>query len=402
MPKRRIPKYSLHKATGQTRVFIDGRDHYLGPHGSEESKRRYRELIDDWRLRNETPAACDLTIGQLVLLYDNHIREHYVKDGKQTSEVLCIQIALRPLVAMFGKIQAGDFGPSKLIAVRKKMIDAGRERKSINRNIGRIVRMFKWGVAQELCRAEVVTALECVQGLQRGRSKAVETPPVKPVPIDRVEAIRGHVTRPVWGMIRFQLATGCRPGEAVLLRGCDITMTGSVWEYRPESHKTEHHDKKRIILIGPQGKEVVREFLKTDLSAYLFSPQAADKRRNKARANRPGKRYRRDSYATAIRRACEIVFGMPEEIRNIPKALKSIPDAEQAAERNRLKQMASEWRTEHCWAPNQLRHTAATLIRAKADLDTARTVLGHSSTVITEVYAERDLEAARKIVAQIG
>ncbi len=42
---RKPPKYSLHTATGQAKVRIDGEDHYLGPYGSEESKKLYDELI---------------------------------------------------------------------------------------------------------------------------------------------------------------------------------------------------------------------------------------------------------------------------------------------------------------------------------------------------------------------
>jgi hypothetical protein len=40
MSKRTIPKYSHHKATGQARVRIDGKEHWLGKHGSPESFQR--------------------------------------------------------------------------------------------------------------------------------------------------------------------------------------------------------------------------------------------------------------------------------------------------------------------------------------------------------------------------
>jgi hypothetical protein len=41
MPRTKgILSYGLHKATGQDRVRINGKDEYLGPHGSEESKRK--------------------------------------------------------------------------------------------------------------------------------------------------------------------------------------------------------------------------------------------------------------------------------------------------------------------------------------------------------------------------
>ena len=364
MRKRRIPKYSLHKATGQARVCIDGVDHYLGKFDSPESKSRYRQLIEKWLLRTSGHNYGSMTVGQLVLLYDDHIRGYYVKNGEPTSEVLCIKCALRPLVRLFSETAVCEFGPQKLMAVRKEMIDAGRERKSINRNVGRITRMFRWAVANEFCAPETVTALEAVDGLRAGRSDAVEAEAVEPAPLEYVKAVQPYVTRPVWGMVRFQLATAARPGEAVIARGCDITMAGDVWEFVPQSHKTEHHGRGRTILIGPRGQVVIREFLKMDLEAYLFSPRDADTRRTRAR-NGPGERYRRDSYTTALRRAC-VQAGVP------------------------------------VWTPNQLRHTAATAIRAAADLDTARAVLGHSNMKMTEVYAERDLESARRIIRKIG
>lgn len=44
-PKSLIPAYLLHKPTGQARVRINGKDFYLGPYGSDESRRKYGELI---------------------------------------------------------------------------------------------------------------------------------------------------------------------------------------------------------------------------------------------------------------------------------------------------------------------------------------------------------------------
>jgi integrase len=49
-----------------------------------------------------------------------------------------------------------------------------------------------------------------------------------------------------------------------------------------------------------------------------------------------------------------------------------------------------------------LRHTAATAIRRRDGIETARTVLGHACVDVTEVYAERDLERAARIVEQVG
>lgn len=74
-----------------------------------------------------------------------------------------------------------------------------------------------------------------------------------------------------------------RPGEVRLMRMRDIDMSGEVWEYRPQEHKTEHHGRQRLIFIGPKGQEIVKQFLLADPERYLFSPQTAEKERSEDR-----------------------------------------------------------------------------------------------------------------------
>lgn len=76
-------------------------------------------------------------------------------------------------------------------------------------------------------------------------------------------------------MVQLQLVTGMRPGEVTAVRGVDITMGGPLWEYVPESHKTQHHGRERVIVLGPQAQTVIRSFLKADTTAFLFSPSEA-------------------------------------------------------------------------------------------------------------------------------
>lgn len=236
-------------------------------------------------------------------------------------------------------------------------------------------------------------ALTTVAGLSQGHLDAQESEPVQPVPQKLIDAIQPHVSRPVWGLIRLQLFTGMRPGEAMAIRACDLNMTGAVWEYTPQSHKTEHHGKQRRIFVGPKGQEVISDFLTTDLQKYLFSPRDVVSRRYGKRP--PGERYTNYSYHHAIQKACEEAFAMPDELRKIPKKT----PADVKRERRRL---AAEWRAEHCWTPHQLRHNAATLIRREAGVEIARTVLGHSSLAVTEIYAEQDYAAAQAIMGRIG
>jgi integrase len=256
-----------------------------------------------------------------------------------------------------------------------------------------------------------------VKGLHKGRTEARESEPVLPVEENVIQATLHHLPPLVADMVRLQRLTGCRPEEVCLLRPCDIDTTGTVWAYRPESHKMMHHGRERVIFIGPRGQEILRPFLLRDKSTYCFCPSEGERKRREvaherrltplAYGNRPGTnksskpkrtaggRYDTASYRRAIYRACEVAFGMPENLRTEPKN----EAAEQKAERLKL---ASQWRDKHCWAPNRLRHSAATEIRKRFGLEAAQVTLGHAAADVTQVYAERDLEKAAHVMALVG
>ena len=50
-----VPAYRLHRATGQGRVTIRGRDYYLGRHGSPESLEKYRRLLVECATNDGAP-----------------------------------------------------------------------------------------------------------------------------------------------------------------------------------------------------------------------------------------------------------------------------------------------------------------------------------------------------------
>lgn len=394
MPKKRIPGYLLHKPTGQARVRIHGKDHWLGKYGTPESYERYSALILQWQQEAKRPPT-DITFGELSQIYWKHAESHYVKNGKLTSEVGLIRYALRWMNKVARGVQLKDISPRHLKDARQRMIAAGLTRGTVNKFTQRIRRAIKWAVGEELCPASVLVGLQAVQDLVRGRSPAPDLPPVKPVPEAMIEAIKDHVQPPVWGMVQFQLATGARPGEVISLRPCDLDMSGEIWLYTPESHKTEHHGKSRVICIGPAGQAVLREHMPTDLQAYVFGTVSSGKK----------KPYRRDSYTNAIVRGCEVAFGMPSHLRYVGRHVarqKNFSEEERANLMRQLLKESAEWRAAHCWSPNQLRHNFATRARREFGIEAARVTLGHSSAVTSEIYAERDLNVARAVVARIG
>ena len=227
-------KYRFHKATAQAIVTIAGRDH-LGPHGTKASKVEYDRLIAEWLAAGRPTAAAyspnDLSIAELLIAYRKFARIHYRKDDRAGCEYLCVKSVLRRVREFYGSSLATEFGPLALKALRQKMIDDNLARSTINSNVGRIKRMFKWAVAEEMLPVVTYQALTTVTGLQRGRTNAKETAPVLPVGEATVDGTLPHLPAIVDDMVRIQRLTGCRPDEVCSLRPIDIDTSGAVWAY---------------------------------------------------------------------------------------------------------------------------------------------------------------------------
>lgn len=426
-----MPTYRLHKQSGQAIVTLtDGvggrRDVLLGKYDTPESHEEYLRVLHEWKAAGRrlagraNGAAPDLSVNELVERFWIWARTHY-RDagGGPSTELRDYRPTLRPFRELYGSTPADEFSPLKLKAVRQRMIDAGLSRGVVNQRVGRIVRLFKWAVSDELVTESTWRALTTVRGLERGRSTARETEPVGPVADAVVDATLPFLTVPVQAMIRLQRLTGARPGEVCQMRGCDLETTGAVWLYRPPHHKTAHRGKPRVIALGPQAQEVVKPFLRLDLQGYLFSPRdAVERRRAELRALRkspvqpsqqnrrkrkpkraPGERYTTMTYGKAIADACERAFPPPAPSGRLPDETRKEWQArltpEQQAE-------LRAWTIAHRWHPHQLRHTYATEVRRRFDLEAAQVALGHSQANVTEIYAERDLGLAVKVAAELG
>ena len=88
---RRIPSYRLHKPTGLAVVRLNGKDFYLGKHGTPESQEEYTRRIAEWLTNHCHPfpsadepkrEVSGLTVNELILAYMDHVSRHYVKHGR--------------------------------------------------------------------------------------------------------------------------------------------------------------------------------------------------------------------------------------------------------------------------------------------------------------------------------
>jgi hypothetical protein len=385
---------------------VNGKFIYLGEYGSPESKEAYGRVVAEMATNPakvpSSKADTGLTIVELSALYLDFAQGYYRKGGKLTSQVHIIQQSLRGLNELYARTPASEFGPLAMQAVQLKMVERNLSRKTVNHFCETVKRMFKWGVSKQLIPVGVYQALLTVRGIPQGRGMARETSPVKPVATAVIEATLPHLPAVVADMVRLQRLLGARPGEVCIMRPMDVDRSGEVWEYRPSSHKTEHHDKQRTIYIGPKAQEILLPYLLRPADAFCFQPaESEDKRHIEQRIQRksrvqPSQQHRRkglrlrllltsynkDSYGRAVRRA-------------VVKANKAI--VEDAAHMG----IENPALIPH-WHPNQLRHSAATEIRKLFGLEAAQVILGHSRADVTQVYAERDSAKAIKVVRKIG
>ena len=279
MPRKTsVPSYRLHKASGQARTIVNGRHIYLGKFGSTESRQQYARILAEAALPAGVPApqvasdAQRLLVSELLVAYLKFAETYYSNEGRPTKEFRGMVDAVGPLNDLYGDTQADEFGPLKLKAVREHVVTQGLCRTETNKRIGRIKRVFKWAVSEELTSSNVHEALSTVTGLKFGRTSARESEPVKPVDGDTVELTLPYVTPQIAAMIRLQLLTGMRPGEVIRMRPCDIDTSSDVWIYAPAGHKGRWRGHNRTIPLGPHAQVEIEPLMKREETTFLFSP----------------------------------------------------------------------------------------------------------------------------------
>ena len=91
-PSKSLPKYGKHRASGQAIVKLNGKDVYLGPHGTKTSRIEYDRVIGEWlgngrQLPRTVETKKSLTVIELSASYLRYAKAYYRKNGKETSEV---------------------------------------------------------------------------------------------------------------------------------------------------------------------------------------------------------------------------------------------------------------------------------------------------------------------------
>lgn len=392
MPRRRKgtpPPYLHHRASGQAYSTLNGKPVYHGVHGSPESRAAYQAFLARWEEaqgRVTFRAAPGCTVEELVAAFLGYAEGHYRRaDGTNTHELGDFRRNLGHLVQLHGGLPVASYRARQLRDLRQVWVDAGLARTTVNQQVGRVRRLFRWGHGEgELVPPEVLTSLAALPDLPEGAAGEVTVPPA---PQEAVFGVLPHLSRQLQAMLQLQWHCGARPGEVCALRGREVHRDGRArlgqhtvrvatgWVWQPEQHKNRRRGKFLAYVLGPQARAVLGPWLRADPDEYVFQPREAEAERLRAlsRAVRfstnpchaPGLRYHESSYYHAVARACTRAGVEP-------------------------------------FSPNQVRHSFLSRVEAEYDLEDARKTVGHASVNTTLLYVERDIKRAAEIVEQLG
>lgn len=403
-----FPNVYHHKGSNQAAVVVNGRTIYLGIWSEPQVwSEAYENVKQIWLANNRTVPAGSLrrrnaaplplvvpagrTIVELLALYDDHAQAYYGASREYEN----VKDVMSSLKAHFGRLAVSAFTATALDELRRHMaagthMPEGKRtralaRTTINARVGRILRIFRWGVSRGLVDANKLVELEALESLRAGHCEARETAEVEPVSDDLIDATLPYLPAMVADMVRVQRLTGARPGEVCSMKTSEIDRTGKTWVYRPAKHKNAFRKHTRAIPIGPKARSIVAKYIGLEVNAYLFSPRESraqqyagmrSRRKTKVQPSQqnrkrrhpkvlPGERYTPNSYNNAVRRACKN--------GNIAH-----------------------------WHVHQIRHTVGTEVAAEFGQEAAQRVLGHRSAQSTARYVKPSEATAIGVIQKIG
>ncbi|MGY8732481.1 MAG: hypothetical protein ACKVK0_10105 [Pirellulales bacterium] len=214
-------------------VYLQRKPHYLGKHGSPESKAKYHAIVGKWMLEQsrgapDTPnLTSPLTLSELCDMYTAYVKERYPKDSQYNYRCMVLWVTKD-----YGEHPAGDLNGSQIDGLQQKMVAEDLTRRYINDITKMVKRMYKWAYGRSHVPEATYRRLEVVEGIGKGRLGARDNPPIRPVSDDVIEKTVRQLPTLVAAMVRFQRLTGCRPQDVCNLNEAEIDRTEDIWVYR--------------------------------------------------------------------------------------------------------------------------------------------------------------------------
>ena len=284
----------------------------------------------------------------LIAAFLNHAEATFRRpDGRPTGTAANREIALRELRARYHDLRAEDMTPELLRKLRGVWAASGLRLATINDRTRVVQQMFRWGAELGMVGDQTAFRLSGVRPLRKGM--APENPPVDAVELETVTATLPLLkSANMRDLIRWMLATACRPGDAIECRSAELDLTQRLWS--PAWHKTARHGVHRAIPLNDAAIAIAEPRMH---KPHLFGCGLG------ARPMTKGSVY------TAVSRACE---------------------------RGGITH----------WSPNQIRHLAGRTVYRRHGMTAAMELLGHTSERTTRRYlGVCEIDHARRGVPEL-
>jgi integrase len=290
MPRKKEwpPRPHAHKASGQERVRISGRDYYLGPVGSAEARRRYAELVAGLKEPQAAPPALlGPTVAEAVAAWRRWAVTRYDPAGR---EVVQYDATVRPWLDLFAATPASRFGVAELERVRDEMVRRGWCRGVINRRVVRVRTVWRWCEQRGLAPAGSWAHLRAMSPLKAQDRHVRATEAARPAEWRDLAKVCRMVPTTVRDMLLVMWYSGGRSGEIRQLKVGDIDHDAKTATL--SRHKNAWRGQVRVIAFGPRAWRVIAPYLEgKGPKAYVFSSGG-------------GRCYQDDSFARAVARGC--------------------------------------------------------------------------------------------------
>jgi integrase len=385
--KPRLPGYRLHRASGNARVTLGGRDVYLGQYGSPESKSEYQRVLAEWLATGCRPLPSPGHSLTVIELLDFYLRD-LQSQNPSVSQWNRARQAAKLLRTHCGHSPVDQISVTTIRAIQRGLVGRGNNIVTIRMRVSGIISLLRWGKTEGYVPIET---FERIRDIARAPRSLGASPARIREPLGDEELLRAIEVMPpmLADMVTLQRYTGMRPGEVCRMKWRDISRSMDVcWLYSPPEHKTAYQGKKREIPLGRLSQAILIKYMDRPADAPLFCPRESEKcrlanahekrltpmtpsqeqRAARARAGAtksdrgPGEGWRTDSYRRAIQRCLERA-GLTK------------------------------------WFPYLLRHARATELRATRGLDAAQVSLGHSQVRTTERYAQPDAQLLQSVAS---
>jgi hypothetical protein len=196
-PRNEIPKLRRHTAKNRAFFQFRGKRYYTGRWGSREAEEQYRRLIaeivlpaqdSDTRTIPDAPTLSgdQILVEDLAAEFLEQVAQRHPPPSREADN---IGYAIKELLEIHATTRVVEFTPRALRTFQAHLMRPDRtegvqgrrvlSRRTLNRRVDSVRKMFRWGVSQELVPLATWQALTTIDGFKHGQFGLKDRPPVK-------------------------------------------------------------------------------------------------------------------------------------------------------------------------------------------------------------------------------